>query len=399
MLRALSVPILVISLAASLTTAAVFGQTTPAGVNAQDGEIVKTTSKGTLAFGLETEWGEGGQASFQVRFLNPDTNSLHEHQDYDFRILRDGQQVFSAASSTRVPFLHNVEGALTIPYTFQESGNYAIQVYLAGTGLPAIPTDEEVTFPITVVLESDAGVVASNATNATAGIIMPNDTTIKTIIANHTTQPIDPEMHNLLEIADDCHNRLIYRNETIAHLQCISAFNQASEKYCGIAAYDSDTCRTITVLGSAYQFMYDITEGDSRPLAGNNPLNPSLPPLNPQVPSVPPFQPPTTSEGGAGTGPTLTILNGSAVQGNPDFSPDELTVAAGSYVTVNNQDTVPHTVTSGTGAQDANSAQLFDTSIINGEESVTLSLAQVAAGQYDYYCMIHPYMTGKLVVQ
>ena len=88
-------------------------------------------------------------------------------------------------------------------------------------------------------------------------------------------------MHNLLEITDDCHNRLIYRNETITHHQCISAFNQASEKYCGIEAYDSETCRTITVLGSAYQFMYDITEADSRPLAGNNPLNPSLPPLNP----------------------------------------------------------------------------------------------------------------------
>ena len=64
-----------------------------------------------------------------------------------------------------------------------------------------------------------------------------------------------------------------------------------------------------------------------------------------------------------------------------------------------NQDTLPHTVTSGTGPQDPNSAQLFDTSLINGGESATLSLAQVTPGQYDYYCMVHPYMTGKLVVQ
>jgi plastocyanin len=96
---------------------------------------------------------------------------------------------------------------------------------------------------------------------------------------------------------------------------------------------------------------------------------------------------------------TLTILEGSAIQGNPDYDPDELTVAAGSDVTVANQDTVPHTVTSGTSPTDPNSAQLFDTSLINGGESATLSLAQVAAGQYDYYCMVHPYMTGKLVVQ
>jgi plastocyanin len=28
-----------------------------------------------------------------------------------------------------------------------------------------------------------------------------------------------------------------------------------------------------------------------------------------------------------------------------------------------------------------------------------LSLAQVNPGQYDFYCMVHPYMTGKIVVQ
>jgi plastocyanin len=96
---------------------------------------------------------------------------------------------------------------------------------------------------------------------------------------------------------------------------------------------------------------------------------------------------------------TLTILEGSSIQGSPDFDPDELTAAAGSEVTVVNQDTLPHTVTSGTSPTDPNSAQLFDTSLINGGESATLSLAQVAAGQYGYYCMVHPYMTGSIVVQ
>jgi len=110
----------------------------------------------------------------------------------------------------------------------------------------------------------------------------------------------------------------------------------------------------------------------------------------------------TAGAGGAaagGAGPTLTILEGSAVQGNPDYDPDELTVAAGSDVTVTNEDTVPHTVTSGASPTDPNAGQTFDTSIINGGESATLSLAQVAAGQYDYHCMVHPYMTGKLTVQ
>ena len=110
----------------------------------------------------------------------------------------------------------------------------------------------------------------------------------------------------------------------------------------------------------------------------------------------------TTGAGGgaaAGGGPTINILEGAAVQGSPDYDPEELTASAGAEVTVVNQDTLPHTVTSGTGPQDPNSAQLFDTSLINGGESAALSLAQVTAGQYDYYCIVHPYMTGKLTVQ
>jgi plastocyanin len=116
----------------------------------------------------------------------------------------------------------------------------------------------------------------------------------------------------------------------------------------------------------------------------------------------------TTAAGGAGGGggggataggSTINILEGSSIQGSPDYDPEELTVSAGAEVTVVNQDTVLHSATSGTGPQDPESAQLFDTSLINAGESATLSLAQVTPGQYDYYCMVHPYMTGKIVVQ
>jgi plastocyanin len=111
----------------------------------------------------------------------------------------------------------------------------------------------------------------------------------------------------------------------------------------------------------------------------------------------------TTAGGGGAAAPaggsTINILEGSSIQGSPDYDPDELTASAGSEVSVVNQDTLPHTATSGTGPQDPESAQLFDTSLINGGESATLSLAQVTPGQYDYYCMVHPYMTGKIVVQ
>jgi ABC-type antimicrobial peptide transport system permease subunit len=123
---------------------------------AQQGEMVKTTDKGTLTIGLSPEWSDAGQATFTVRFLNPGTNNVHQHQDYDFKILKDGQQVFSAAQQTGQAVLHNVEGTLTIPYTFQQNGDYQAQVELAGTGIPAIPTNEKVTFPITVTPEFPA---------------------------------------------------------------------------------------------------------------------------------------------------------------------------------------------------------------------------------------------------
>jgi hypothetical protein len=145
--------------------------TTATATYAQDGGMVKTTNKGTLDIRLAPTWSEGGQARFTVSFLNPGTDTVHVHQDYDFRILQGGQQVFSAANQVGQPLLHNVEGTLTVPFTFQENGDYTVQVYLAGTGIPAIPTDEEATFPITVVPEFPAGgilaaVLAASMTTA-----------------------------------------------------------------------------------------------------------------------------------------------------------------------------------------------------------------------------------------
>lgn len=101
----------------------------------------------------------------------------------------------------------------------------------------------------------------------------------------------------------------------------------------------------------------------------------------------------------AGGGVTLTILEGSSIQGNPDYDPDELKVKKGDKITVNNADTMPHTVTNGESGSDPNSGKLFDTSIINGGDSVEIDTAAVDAGEHPYYCMVHPYMTGTLTVE
>jgi plastocyanin len=103
--------------------------------------------------------------------------------------------------------------------------------------------------------------------------------------------------------------------------------------------------------------------------------------------------------GGAETaGASLTILEGSSVQGNPAYDPDPLTVTAGDVVEVSNEDTVPHTATSGSGPEDAESGSQFDTSIIDAGASAQIDTASLAAGDYPYYCAVHPYMLGTMKV-
>jgi plastocyanin len=98
-------------------------------------------------------------------------------------------------------------------------------------------------------------------------------------------------------------------------------------------------------------------------------------------------------------GTPLTILEGSSVQGSPDFDPDTLTVKKGDRITVTNKDTLPHTVTSGAGPTDPNSAKQFDTSIIEAGATADIETTNINAGEYPFHCTVHPYMMGKLVVQ
>jgi cytochrome c oxidase subunit 2 len=110
----------------------------------------------------------------------------------------------------------------------------------------------------------------------------------------------------------------------------------------------------------------------------------------------------TTAQAPAQAGPQgtpLTILEGSSVQGSPDFDPDTLTVKKGDKITVTNKDTLPHTVTSGTGPTDPNSAKQFDTSIIEPGATADIETSNITPGDYPFHCSVHPYMTGKVVVQ
>lgn len=96
---------------------------------------------------------------------------------------------------------------------------------------------------------------------------------------------------------------------------------------------------------------------------------------------------------------TLIILEGAATQGNPDYDPKELSVKNGDIIKVDNIDNVPHTVTNGEGPNDPNAGKIFDTGIINGEESAILETKEISSGDYVYYCTVHPYMIGNLKIE
>ena len=77
------------------------------------------------------------------------------------------------------------------------------------------------------------------------------------------------------------------------------------------------------------------------------------------------------------------------------FVPTEISVSAGSTVTWTNDDSTIHTVTEGTPGG-AGATPAFDSSII--APSATWENTFDTAGEFDYYCNLHPFMVGKVTV-
>ena len=98
--------------------------------------------------------------------------------------------------------------------------------------------------------------------------------------------------------------------------------------------------------------------------------------------------------------PIINILEDASVQGYPNYDPKELVVKKdASIIRINNTDIMPHTLTNGKGPLDPESGLIFATNIIKGGDFFDLKIDQVNTGEYPYYCSIHPYMTGTLVIK
>lgn len=75
--------------------------------------------------------------------------------------------------------------------------------------------------------------------------------------------------------------------------------------------------------------------------------------------------------------------------GNFTFKNQVLTVKPGTTVTWTNADDIPHTVTSNTGA--------FKSKVLDSGDKFSFTFAH--AGQFGYFCSLHPHMTGTIVVK
>jgi len=74
---------------------------------------------------------------------------------------------------------------------------------------------------------------------------------------------------------------------------------------------------------------------------------------------------------------------------NFSFGPGTITVPAGTTVRWVNHDDIPHNVVS--------NDKSFKSKVLDTDEAFTYTFTK--AGTYDYFCSIHPKMTGKVVVQ
>jgi hypothetical protein len=132
--------------------------------------MIKTSSGGSLDVMVDPQWGQDGQVQIKVSFLQPGSDTIQEHIDYDLKIADSaGNQVFSAAGQLNQSTLHTAEGVVTIPYTFEENGSYSITMDM--TGILFIPmTPETAEFPVNVTPEFPAGALSVIAA-VTAGTI------------------------------------------------------------------------------------------------------------------------------------------------------------------------------------------------------------------------------------
>lgn len=91
---------------------------------------------------------------------------------------------------------------------------------------------------------------------------------------------------------------------------------------------------------------------------------------------------------------SISILPDSSKQGNPDYEPDVVNVPQGHLIEWTNNDNVPHTVTSS-----LDFGETFDSGLMDTSSKFLLDTSDLALGEYEYMCIVHPWMTGSVTAE
>ncbi len=109
-------------------------------------EVVEPTDKGTINVAFSTDPANpspGDQTLLKIRFLNKQ-NTIQPHIDYNVTVTKGSDRAFSTS------ILHvGTEGAISIPFQFQDAGSYLVTVEVDGILFQPIPP-EIATFKISV---------------------------------------------------------------------------------------------------------------------------------------------------------------------------------------------------------------------------------------------------------
>ena len=101
----------------------------------------------------------------------------------------------------------------------------------------------------------------------------------------------------------------------------------------------------------------------------------------------------TGASGGGNTSTSVSIVPGSSTLTTDAFSPNPIQVSVGTTVTWTNDDAQPHTVNSG---ENATPSGLFDSPIM--PPAGTFEYTFTEAGEFPYFCILHPNMVGTVSV-
>jgi plastocyanin len=86
----------------------------------------------------------------------------------------------------------------------------------------------------------------------------------------------------------------------------------------------------------------------------------------------------------------IPLTKASQWQGNPAYAPEPAEAGIDQTVAWKNDDSTPHTATSG---------ELFDSSLIDPGGSYSIAAEKIGAGEHQYTCTVHPFMKGTLVIK